>query len=274
MIDLDRLVEQSLELPALPPSSVRLAALIADEETGIDEVAKVASTDPVITGAVIRIANSARYGARGEIGTLKDAIVRIGSSATLLAAIEDGVRPEIDTELPQYGYDKGDFWEHSCAAGIAAEAARKNYCSERVGPELATAALLHDIGKLAIAQFLEPPLTAALREAKQAGATEADAEREVLGVEHAEVSGLIVQHWGLPESIRVAIMHHHMPEADDGPGASLVCLANEIALQLGSPEVHQPAQADCIAERLGFEWQRFESLRSCTADALADHMSI
>lgn len=263
MIDQDALVRNSYALEPLSPTVVKLAALVADENADISEIVNVASTDPALGGELMRVANSARFGSGHDIGTINDAVIRIGTATTLETATRASVRSTVDRPLTEFGYTDGVLWRHCCAASTAAELARRKHCKVRVSPEASTASLLHDIGKLAIAQFLPPKVQRLLDSALRSGVNKLEAEREILGVDHAEVGGLILQHWRLPDSIRIAVTCHHDPDRAECVMADLVHVAATAAtrhLPPGSGEAVVP-QLSALA-RLGMDETAFEEL--CT----------
>lgn len=237
MIDQDVLISKSLELAPLSPTLVRLAALIAEAEVDLREIIKVISMDPALAGGVMRLANSSLYAGRVEVGTVTDAVMRLGTGTILEMAARVSLKGSMDRGIPEYGLSESMFWSHSCCASLAAECARSMFCRPLVPPEAATAALLHDIGKLSMAQFLSPAVLRVLRSAQdEGGLSEADAELAVLGVGHGELGGLIVQHWRLPESIRNAITFHHTPELGGGPMSHLINLADHAAVAVTSTQ--------------------------------------
>lgn len=229
MIDHDLLVRRSHELAPLSPTIVRLAEIVSDGNVDMAEIVKTLAMDPALAGAVLRQANSAKFGGRAEIASVRDAVVRLGPGVVLGLATREGVRRTVDRSLPGFGFSEGMFWRHSCAASLAVEALRK-VVRTALPAAASAAALLHDIGKLAMAQFLAPHRLAALGKARTVGGcSRIEAEREILGVDHAEVGGLIAQHWRLPEAIRIGIAFHHDPGGVEHAIADVVHVAAWIA---------------------------------------------
>ena len=107
------------------------------------------------------------------------------------------------------------------------------------------AALLHDIGKLVLVQFLEPDVLGYLGEAWARGdMTSVQAEIEILGFHHGELGGLIAQHWQLPARIVAAITHHHTPDEGHDVVCDVVCMANVVAKRIGVGYVAQPRELE------------------------------
>jgi hypothetical protein len=82
--------------------------------------------------------------------------------------------------------------------------------------------LLHDIGKLLIAASFPQQYDDILALTAVNGATLIEAEHDVLGIDHAELSSLAILRWELSEAIQSAACFHHQPSASAGkPGLSL-----------------------------------------------------
>lgn len=262
MIDHDLLVRRSHELAPLSPTIVRLAEIVSDGNADMAEIVKTLAMDPALAGAVLRQANSAKFGGRAEIASVRDAVVRLGPGVVLGLATREGVRRTVDRSLPGFGFSEGMFWRHSCAASLAVEALRK-VVRTAIPAAAGAAALLHDIGKLAMAQFLAPHRLAALGKARTVGGcSRIEAEREILGVDHAEVGGLIAQHWRLPEAIRIGIAFHHDPGGVEHAIADVVHVAAWIA-DLACPATDSAAAAlldPAVAVRLALSSPSLEAV--------------
>src|SRR4051812_3449602 len=177
-------------LEPLPTSSTRLAALVCEGTPELGQVVEIVQFDEALTASLLRSANSSWSSSRSEIKTVRDAVIRLGASPVLALTLGMNVRRHLGDAVPEYGLGEGELWRHSVAASLGAELLAPR-ASERPPPETATAALLHDVGKLVMARFLDPSLLGALAEQQAAGVTRLDAEAAVLGIDHAELGGLI-----------------------------------------------------------------------------------
>jgi HD-like signal output (HDOD) protein len=191
--------------------------------------------------------------------------MRLGTGTVLSLTVGAAVQARMQRAVPEYGLHEGQLWRHSMAAALAAQAV-KEYSRYNVPPESFAAALLHDIGKLVMSRFLSPNVLEMLRRAnREGGLSTMQAERELLGVHHGELGGLVAQHWKLPESIVHGVSYHHAPEEIDEPVAYVVYLANQAARRLGTdgmgegetvhPEEHAAARA-----QIGLSTEDFDRL--------------
>ena len=213
MIDLNDLVQISNDLEPLPVSATRLANLISQPNSDINEIVDVISLDQVLTVNVLRSANSALSNPVSKISTVKDAVVRLGTGTVLAMAVGGNIRGRMkNSPLENLGLNEEKVWIHSVAAALASECIKK-VMKEPVPPETFTAALLHDIGKLVLCRYLKKDLQEEIQEEmKREGAHPTEVEFDILGCDHAELGSIIARQWELPESIIHGIAWHHAPE--------------------------------------------------------------
>jgi HD-like signal output (HDOD) protein len=232
MIDLTQLIEQANELAPLPASTVRLAGLIGNPDCHLDDVTELIVFDQALTLKLLRAANSAASASLVRVANVREAVTRMGTAQVLALAVAAGAKRFLQTRLPEYDLDEGVLWRHSVAAAVAAETMQA--CgSVESPPETFTAALLHDVGKLVMARFLSPEILGFIRRAREVDHLgQLETESLLLGANHAELGGLIAQHWNLPPRVVQGIIYHHNP----GEGQDVICdltyLANQLAKRI------------------------------------------
>jgi putative nucleotidyltransferase with HDIG domain len=208
VIDLDAVSRAAGCFEPLPTSAVRLAALVSEEIADLARIVEVVRYDQALTAALLRRANSSWSASRSEITTVKDAVVRIGAGPVVALALGVNVRARLSSAVPAYGLAEGELWNHSVAATLAAECLMRA-APRRLPTETPTAALLHDVGKLVMARFVDGDGLGAIEAACAGGATRMQAEAEVLGVDHAQLGGMVARSWRLPDSLVAGIERHH-----------------------------------------------------------------
>jgi len=229
MVDVHKLIAQANEMAALPASTVRLAELINDPDCNLDEVVESVAFDQALTLKLLRAANSVASAPAEPVRNVQEAVIRMGTAQVMALAVAAGARTILQPSVPAYGLAEGELWRHSVAAAAAAEAMQDSGEFERL-PEFFTAALLHDVGKLVMARYLTPEILGFIRRAQEEDHLDRlEAESLLLEVNHAELGGLIAQHWKLPARVAQGIIYHHNP----GQGFDTICdltyLANQIA---------------------------------------------
>jgi HD-like signal output (HDOD) protein len=272
VIDLDALAQAAACLDPLPASVVRLAGVVASGDPDLGEIAEIVSFDQALTAGLLRAANSSWSAARTPVTTVRDAIVRLGSAAVLSMALDVNVKARMNRAVPEYGLAEGDLWRHSVAASLAGELLQRRARAE-VPPEAVAASLLHDVGKLLMARFLDADLLLALQRAHdEGGLSRMAAEAEVLGVHHGELGALVAQDWDLPEGIVVGIAYHHDPDSCDATVAYTVHLADCVA-KVVTPNVPDHDDVEAFAhsmEHLALSADDYDAVCMAVADRFAD----
>ena len=203
-IEIESLVE--MELPPLPGSAMRVAALVEDMNSSARVIADAIGSDPVLAARVLRTANSPLYSLERRITALPMAVNALGNHAIHMLVImsvasdsfNGGKRSPLGRAL----------WEHSVAVGLAAREVSLAL-GMRGAEEAFLCGLLHDIGKLLLLRY-DPELYAQVLESSaERGLLEC--EMEVYGYTHAQVGALVSRRWNLPEEISYAIYNHHQP---------------------------------------------------------------
>jgi HD-like signal output (HDOD) protein len=220
---LEAILRSGVTLPAPSRSLMQLQAALADDRSGPRELASVVARDPVLVGALTRIANSPAFYHQGSARSLVDVVARLGGTKTLAIAVSTTMRSAF-SGVDQTIVDA--VWERSAhVASRALHAARRS--SQRQLADLAYfAALVHDAG-ICVLLRRTPGAAAGLR---GLGAAEFDAGAlafdAATGAAHAAVSAIVARNWKLPPVINEAVRIHHQPPEALQPGdeAELVAL--------------------------------------------------
>ncbi len=263
MINLANLIEQANELAPLPASTVRLAGMVCNPACDLDDVAELVVFDQALTLRLLRIANSVASSPEMPVGNVKDAVMRMGMAQILALAVAGGAKSVLQSRVSAYGLDEGALWRHSVAAATAAETMQA-FVNVAPPPETFTAALLHDVGKLVMGRFLSDEILGFIRRAQEVDRLDRlDAESLLLDVNHAELGGLIAQHWKLPQRVVQGITYHHHPEQGQDVICDYVYLANLIAKRIEAGldgKAYELSVRPDVAERLSLTQKALDDL--------------
>lgn len=258
-----------LALPSVPRVVRRLISQLRDPGASIIDVVDELEQEPQLAARTLRIANSPYYAGRRSLASLKDAVTIIGTD-TLRTLVISGGLEAVFVAVP--GVNLRQFW---LDATLTAKAARSLARLAGADGEAAfLAGLLHNVGHLILCQGFADRLPAALASARSArGAELAALEREVCGMDHAQVSAAWLDELGFPEVIVEAVAHHLDADLSDvSPDrlAPLLALGAEVAASI---EAGMPADralqmldasllaaaslvADTLAERFGPQYDQ------------------
>ena len=198
-------------LPSLPVTVVALGEAVQDERCTVDRILGILSKDPSLSATLLRLANSALYAGEDSVLDLRTAVLRLGFDA--VANLGTGASV-IRTLKGGAHLDAIKLWQHSVAVGLAA----KGICilAKRHGQAETAflAGLLHDIGKIALDTCFPADYAEVLQKVAE-GAFFVDAERDHLGLDHAQAGALLAAEWSFPQTIVGVIQDHHQPQPGD-----------------------------------------------------------
>ena len=253
--------------PGMPGTAVKLLGLIDDPAMRVSQIEEILRHDPGLTANVLRLANSAYFGIPSKVGSIRQAVILLGLKRLIQMVIAACVSAIMDKSVPGYDLPPGELWRHSIAASVAAEGLVKVLKVE-AAEEIFTAALLHDVGKLVLGDFVKDEFKQ-IETAVSEGIGFEMAEKIVLGTNHAEVGARILTKWLLPAEIVNAVQFHHAPEASEQLSSMLdiVHVANFISMMIGigigrDGLQHEPSAE--VTERLGLEPEHLEKVASQT----------
>lgn len=203
------LVQGSVKLASPPLIYERLMEIINHPRCGAADVAKVIREDTALTARLLKVVNSAFFSFPRRIDTVSQAVTVVGTSQVRDLALATSV-VTLFKDVPADLADMDGFWRHSLACGVGARVLA-GFRRESNVERFFVAGILHDVGKLVL--YLRAPDEAreALEEAKKGNTLLHQAERQVLGFDHAQVGEALLDLWNMPVSLREALHFHHNP---------------------------------------------------------------
>ncbi len=201
-------ISQLEKLSTSFPIAEQALKCIDNSDVSVSELIRWISADPVLAARILKLANSAYYGYRGQISTLNHAIVIIGFKAlqNLLMGIlvVDQLSWNAHFDQPEFN----NWWIHSTAVGIGAR-----YLARRAGypvpGEAFAAGLLHDIGHQILIQHFPEKFREILSLVSKRNMPYQVAEKKILGYDHTRVGGWLAEAWNLPHKLVNVIYSHH-----------------------------------------------------------------
>jgi putative nucleotidyltransferase with HDIG domain len=232
--------------------------------------------DGVLCAKVLALCNSAKYGLATPIGSIEQAVFYLGFREIHRLVMTISFGAALSPTLPGYVIEDGELWRHSLVTAYAAEKVLKAVSVVPMDPSIAyTAGLVHDLGKVVISHALNGQSQELIRRIVERGDRPLlELEREVLGVNHAEIGAWLLRQWRLPECITEAVANHHAPPVQPRPLLSAVVhVADLIAHESGaSPGIGSfSARTDEAAvTALGLDAVEIQNLIVGTLDALEE----
>lgn len=234
-LDLSEILEKVEELPTLPHVTHQVIKLTTDPKTTVSELADTITQDQVTTTKVLKMANSAYYGYARKIFSIREAIMVLGFNTVRNLVMAASMYNVMNRELNGYSLEKGELWRHSMTTALIARSLA-NKIDKSLADRAFIAGLVHDIGKIILDTYMKDRFSKVIEKVQTENVPFMDAEREVLGFDHAVVGAKVSVKWNLPDELTETIALHHIPgEAKINP--RLVCLihiADAVSLSLGA----------------------------------------
>jgi putative nucleotidyltransferase with HDIG domain len=266
----NQMLAKAHRLPSVSTAALELGTLLANAETTNERVICVLKQDSVLTAKLLRVCNSSAMALRQPVTSVDHAILLLGNEKIAQIAAAICFRGPLCVDLPAYNLEGQELWRHSLLAATAAEIAVAGGMDFGTDSSTAfTAGLLHDIGKLITHQFLTGQAATQLQEQLGNGASLVEAEREILGTDHAEVGGSLAYIWRLPDSLVEAISLHHRPVCEPQPRLSALAAFADAVAYGAAKSSDTPKTEAPIFKALGCTEQFLEELQAKVLEASA-----
>ena len=222
-----KVLREIKNLPTLPGIVAKLGKMAEDPDTTTEQMGRVISKDHILASKLLKLVNSAFYGFPQRISSLNSAIILLGFNvikSLIISASIFEVMESQDVEL----------WEHSLGCAVVCNVLAR-HLGVKDPEEISTAGLIHDIGKVAIKMELPREYEKITELSQEKKISRLEAEREVLGLDHAEVGSWLAKSWNLPNKLVEPIACHHDPHLarEEQQASAIVHFANIMIRGLG-----------------------------------------
>ncbi len=252
------------KMPSLSTTVGKVMEICSRTDASPNELNRVISLDPVLTGQVLKLINSAYYSLMNKVTSLTRAITMLGMNTVKNMALSTAIIRSVSGAKKSKALPTKKFWAHSIATGVCAKLlAKANGVPIMECEEFFVAGLLHDLGKMPFGdEYIE-----VLHAAKDEQRPLIELEQELIGMDHQQVGRLIADKWKLNEVMTSAISYHH--NVDSAPEEQKVLVAY-IALANMYANIHDlgyagdPFPREEEAEKLiaiaGLKWEMLSEI--------------
>lgn len=256
-------------LPPLPETIMRLQQYVdsSGSEVQIQGVVDIISKDPLLTGDLLRLANSPYYGFSREISTLNQVVSLLGISNVKNVAIANSLRSGFKIDVSPYGLDTQEFLGN-CSKEADFISEWFSHSDRKLAQVLVPCAMLLRLGMILFSNTLiqsgrDKEFLAQLKESNFAdiGAV----ENEFYGLDHLTFLGYLFDHWKFDEVLIQSTAYITMPHAASDEvkkNAYALAIVNKIfePYNGGSEYNMQDAIAlikEAKAQNISFDKERF-----------------
>lgn len=247
---LGRLTAGLQNLPTLPELYLEITDALQSPTASIQRIAEIAGKDPALAAKLLQISNSAFFGFSRQVFSVAEAVQLLGVGIIQSVAIAIPLFSSFSREkCPNFPIDQ--IWSHSAQTGsLGLRISQERPGGAQLAEQSFCAGLLHDIGKIILADGLPDEYSAVLRESQTTGAPLFEIEQKYFQATHAEVGAYLLALWGLPIPLVEAVACHHHPGRCGAPG---LCLAGVVHIA-NALQHSQAVHPDMVASPVDTEY--------------------
>ena len=267
--DLNRKIENYIgDIPSLPVSVSKVMEICNKTSARPSDLNRVISLDPVLTGRLLKLINSAYYGLGTHVTSLVKAITMLGINTVKNLALSSAILSTLPKNKKVHGLDMEGYWRHCLCVGVTSKfLAEKQGIDPRYQEEYFTAGLLHDIGKIPLNAVLSGEYLQTVTMADSEQKPLFEAENDNFGINHSFAGKMIAGAWKLERPVTDVITHHHEIDGYSGDNMHIICnvaIANYFALvyEVGFSGDKKPVKpGKNIWKVVGIKEDSFEALK-------------
>ncbi len=231
--DIKEIIEKIDDLRPVSQICMKVVKIARDPDSTISDIVEVIQYDPGITANLLRICNSAYFSPRKPIESIKQAVAYLGMEKVANMIIMSGNAKNFCASQEGYDLQEGELWRYSVSSALIAQDIAEKMKYPNL-PLIFTSALLKDIGKVILSNYVKDAFQEIWEKVKKLNFSFNEAEKEVIGIDHAELGAMIVERWNFsPDMIKI-IRYHHDPDKVDGDiSVPIIYLADSICMMIG-----------------------------------------
>ena len=227
-------IDRIRELPTLPAIVLKVNQMLQDVETTADELSRVIETDQAMTAKILKLVNSSFYGFKSTVSSISTAVIILGFNTVQHAVVSLSVMKSFALLKNLKRLNIQDFWNHSLAVAVISKYLA-DHSDKALSSDCFTAGLLHDIGKLILAEYFTEYFEKIWLTAVENAVSFVDAEKMEDAVNHAEIGAYLAEKWLLPQPLVDAIRHHHSAFSDNHRAAAVISVADFLVINTRCP---------------------------------------
>ncbi|MFO7716489.1 HDOD domain-containing protein [Desulfosarcina sp.] len=233
MDSLSSILKKVKQLDPIPTVIHKVLDLADNPESSLKDLVAVVERDAAITANLLKTVNSAHIGLPVKVDSIQQAVSMLGLQQVVEMVLAQNLGSNLKRSQKGYGLAKGDLWCQSLTVAMVARTLARQRDLMSL-PAIYTAALLKDIGKVILHAFVADQIEAIQQSVARRGMSFVEAEKEVLGMDHATLGGIIAKQWHFSSHMIYMIENHHLPDpaARNDPATATLYLADMVAMMV------------------------------------------
>ena len=257
------------KMPSLSTTVTKVLEVCNNPNTSPGDLNKVISLDPVLTGKVLKLINSAYYSLPNQVASLTRAIIMLGLNTVKNLALSTAILENLKDDGHSQGLSMDDFWTHSICVGVTAKSIAATVgVPVTLRDEYFLTGLLHDLGKIPLNNGFPENYMKSLEFTSVKKLPLNKTEEIVFGINHMEVGQMIAEKWQLNDSMTESLYYHHNPEEakeENQLMVSIIALANACTNRFKTGSAGDMIPKDQVILKLlklvGIEWKTIKDIQ-------------
>lgn len=235
MTTIQDLLKEIESLEPVPAVANQLLAVVDDPDSSMEDIANVVQYDPVLTASVLKTCNSAFFGLKNPAESVKDAVNLLGLDQIVELVLLKSGSKTLAGSHEGYGLEGGEMWKYSVSSAVIAKQVAIKLGLKNKNT-IFTAALVKDIGKILLEKHVAGSLSKITDLVENKGLSFQEAEKKILGIDHAELGAMIAKMWKFSPKMIKIIRHHHLSDETKIKDKEIaaVYLADCICMMIGT----------------------------------------
>jgi putative nucleotidyltransferase with HDIG domain len=198
-------------LPSLSTFDSALRELLDADQTYTSQIAEIIRSDPSLAARLLHLVHAVHYGTSKAPTNIDDAVFYLGVRQIRQLAMLTQIIEDFQKVTQKQSFPWKQFWRHCIATALMTREII-NLRQSREDEIDYVAGLLHDVGKIVMASGFPEHFSEIYQRRAEEGGDLISLEKEVLGVDHAELGAMYLRRQKLPEVYVEIVQHHHAPQ--------------------------------------------------------------
>jgi putative nucleotidyltransferase with HDIG domain len=199
-------------LPSLSTIDSALRELLDADQRYNSQIAEIIRRDPSLTTRLLRLVNAVHYAKAKTPRNIDEVVFYLGVRQIRQLAMVTQIIEDFQKLSQGHRFPWRDFWRHCIATALMTREITELLQTQEDEVDY-VGGLIHDVGKIVMASAFPDHFEEIYHRRAQEGVELLSLEREVLGVDHAELGAMYLRKQGLSDAYVEIVQFHHAPQS-------------------------------------------------------------
>jgi len=231
---IERIIKEAETLQPVSYLGDKVLNIVSNPDSSITQIVDVIKYDQSMTANLLKICNSAYFGLKRRIESIKQAVAYLGIEKVACLAMLGNSTQNFKKAQSGYDLEAGELWRNSVSSALIAQNIAEKKHLKNI-PLIFTAALIKDIGKVILHHHVQDSFKEIMAAVEHRDLTFIEAEKEIIGIDHAELGARVAEKWNFSPKMVDIIRNHHFPDRSKSTDLAvpIVYLADTVCMMIG-----------------------------------------